>query len=57
MTEYLFSFPASAMDVPDADMAAVGEASHAVIRQARDAGVYVVRWWHQRGRRAPDGRP
>jgi hypothetical protein len=41
MTKYLVSFPASAMDVSGADMAAVGEASHAVIRQAKDAGVYV----------------
>jgi hypothetical protein len=41
MTKYLISFPASAMDVPDQDMAAVGEAARAVIREAKDAGVYV----------------
>jgi hypothetical protein len=41
MTKYLISFPASAMDVPDEDMAAVSEASHAVIREAKAAGVYV----------------
>ena len=41
MAKYLISFPASAMDVSDEDMAAVGEASHAVIREAKDAGVYV----------------
>ena len=41
MAKYLISFPASAMDVPDEDMAAIGEASHAVIREAKDAGVYV----------------
>lgn len=29
------------MDVPDEDMAAVGEAARAVIREAKDAGVYV----------------
>lgn len=29
------------MDVPPEDMAAVSEASHAVIREAKDAGVYV----------------
>ena len=29
------------MDVPDEDMAAVGEASRAVIRDAKAAGVYV----------------
>jgi hypothetical protein len=41
MTKYLISFPASAMDVCDEDMAAVGEASHAVVHEAKDAGVYV----------------
>lgn len=41
MTKYLISFPASAMDVPDEDMTAVSEAAHAVIRDAKEAGVYV----------------
>lgn len=41
MTKYLISFPAAAMDVADEDMAEVGEASHAVIREAKAAGVYV----------------
>lgn len=41
MTKYLVSFPASAMDVADEDMAAVGEAARAVIREAKEAGVYV----------------
>ena len=41
MTKYLISFPGSAMDVSDEDMAAVGEAAHAVIREAKNAGVYV----------------
>lgn len=41
MAKYLVSFPAPAMDIPDEDMAAVSEASHAVIREAKDAGVYV----------------
>ena len=41
MTKYLISFPGSAMDISDEDMAAVGEAAHAVIREAKDAGVYV----------------
>lgn len=41
MTKYLISFPGPAMDVPVEDMAAVGEAAHAVIREAKDAGVYV----------------
>jgi hypothetical protein len=41
MTKYLISFPASAMDVSGEDLAAVGEAARAVIRAAKDAGVYV----------------
>ena len=41
MAKYLISFPASAMNVPAEDMSAVGEASRAVIREAKGAGVYV----------------
>lgn len=41
MAKYLISFPATAMKVAPEDMPAVGEASHAVIREAKDAGVYV----------------
>ena len=41
MTKYLISFPAPAMDVAPEDMAAVSDAAHAVIRAAKDAGVYV----------------
>ena len=41
MTKYLISFPAPAMDVPTEEMAAVSEASHGVIREAKEAGVYV----------------
>jgi hypothetical protein len=41
MTKYLISFPASAMNVPSEDMAAVGEAARSVIREAKGAGVYV----------------
>lgn len=41
MTKYLISFPASAMNVPHDDMAAVGEAARTVIREAKAAGVYV----------------
>ena len=41
MTKYLISFPGSAMDVSDDDIAAVGEAARAVIREAKHAGVYV----------------
>lgn len=41
MTKYLVSFPAAAMDVANLDMAAVSATSHAVIREAKEAGVYV----------------
>ena len=41
MAKYLVSFPGPAMDVPSNEMAAVGEAARAVIREAKDAGVYV----------------
>ena len=41
MTKYLVSFPAPAMDISDEDMVAADEDSHAVIREAKDAGVYV----------------
>ena len=40
MAKYLISFPASAMEISDEERAAVAEASHAVIREAREAGVY-----------------
>jgi hypothetical protein len=41
MTKYLISFPGPAMNVPVEEMAAVGEAAHCVIREAKDFGVYV----------------
>jgi hypothetical protein len=41
MTKYLISFPAAAMVVPREEMSAVRETSHAVIREAKKAGVYV----------------
>jgi hypothetical protein len=41
MAKYLISFPAAAMVVADEDLAAVGEAARAVIREAKAAGVYV----------------
>lgn len=41
MTKFLISFPASAMNVADEEMAAVGDASRAVIREAKAAGIYV----------------
>lgn len=41
MTKYLISFPATAMNVPAEEFAAVGEAAHQVIREAKAAGAYV----------------
>jgi hypothetical protein len=41
MTKYLISFPGPAMDIPEEDWAAVGEAARAVVREAKHAGVYV----------------
>lgn len=41
MTKYLISFPAPAMDIPEDDWVEAGEASRAVIREAKRAGVYV----------------
>jgi hypothetical protein len=41
MAKYLISFPGPAMNVPNDEMAAVAEAAHAVIREAKHAGVYV----------------
>jgi hypothetical protein len=42
MTRYLISFPSSAMDnIPDEERPAVGEAAHAVVQEAMDAGVWV----------------
>jgi hypothetical protein len=42
MTRYLISFPSDAMNhVPDEESHAVGEAAHAVVREAMDAGVWV----------------
>jgi hypothetical protein len=42
MTRYLISFPSGAMDhIPGDEMPAVGEAAHAVVQEAMDAGVWV----------------
>ncbi|HZE03788.1 MAG TPA: YciI family protein [Solirubrobacteraceae bacterium] len=42
MTRYLISFPGGAMDhIPDEEFPAVGDAAHAVAREAMDAGVWV----------------
>jgi hypothetical protein len=41
MTKYLISFPGEAMVVPEEDFQAVVDSSHAVIEEAKAAGVYV----------------
>jgi hypothetical protein len=41
MAKYLISFPAPAMNVSEEDLPEVSEASHAVIREAKSAGIYV----------------
>ena len=41
MAKYLISFPSAAMNVPDSEWEAVGRDAHAVIREAKEAGVYV----------------
>ncbi len=41
MTKYLISFPAHAMDVPEEEMPAVSVDSHAMIEEAKAAGIYV----------------
>jgi hypothetical protein len=39
--KYLISFPAPAMDIPQEQLHEVGNAARVVIREAKDAGVYV----------------
>src|SRR5689334_3006772 len=41
MTRYLLTFPSSAMKVADSEWSDVAASAHAVMREARDAGVYV----------------
>ena len=41
MTTYLISFPGEAMVVPDDEWEAVGRDAHAVVEEAKAAGVYV----------------
>ena len=40
VTKFLISFPSAAMVIPEADRPAVSEASRAVVRAAKDAGVW-----------------
>jgi hypothetical protein len=41
MTRYLISFDDGAMTFPEEDLPAVAAASHQVVRQAKDAGVWI----------------
>lgn len=41
MTKYLISFPSAAMVVSEEELPAVSDASHAVVQEAKDAGVWV----------------
>ena len=41
MTKYLITFPGWAMDLSDEEFIAAGVDSHAVIEEAKSAGVYV----------------
>jgi hypothetical protein len=41
MAKYLISFPSAAMVIPDGELAAVSHDAHAVIDEAKAAGVYV----------------
>ncbi|MGP0223049.1 MULTISPECIES: YciI family protein [unclassified Paenarthrobacter] len=41
MTKYLISFPGEAMEIPEGEFQTVVEESHAVIEEAKAAGVYV----------------
>lgn len=41
MAKHLISFPSAAMQVPADEMEEVSRDSHAVIREAKEAGVYV----------------
>jgi hypothetical protein len=41
MSKYLISFPSAAMVVPDSEWESVGRDAHAVIEEAKAAGVYV----------------
>lgn len=41
MAKYLISFPSEAMVVPAEELQAVADAAHAVVQEAKDAGVWV----------------
>jgi hypothetical protein len=41
MTRYLISFDDGTMTIPEEDLPAVGDAAHAVVRAAQEAGVWI----------------
>lgn len=41
MTKYLISFPSAAMVLEEGELQAVEDAAHAVVQEAKDAGVWV----------------
>jgi hypothetical protein len=41
MTKYLISFPSGAMDIPAEGLQGVSDAAHAVVDEAKQAGVWV----------------
>ena len=41
MTRYLISFDDGAMAIPERDLPAAGEAAHAVVRAAQEAGIWI----------------
>ena len=58
MARYLISFDDGAMTFPEEDLPAVAEASHAVVRAAKDAGVWIFGAGLERQRASvvgPDG--
>lgn len=58
MARYLISFDDGAMQVAEEELAAVGEAAHAVVRAAQEAGVWIFGGGMQRQKAsivAPDG--
>lgn len=50
MSRYLISFDDGAMTFPEEDLPAVGEAAHAVVRAAQEAGVWIFGGGLQRQR-------
>ena len=44
MAKYLISFSSAAIVVPDSELGAVGRDAHAVIDEAKAAGVYEIAW-------------